>query len=155
MEIVGWAMSDRPKAELALDAPTVAIGNRRPPPDLIHHSDRGVQYACNDHRKLLDLRKMKPSMGRKGTCLEFEQVRANGSNGPVDHLNAQNAPMEGFFRSLKNELVPRTHVPKRRAAKAALFEFSEVFYNRQRRHSSIGHRTPAQARLDMEPSIAA
>lgn len=155
MEIVGWAMSDRLKAELALDAPTMAIGNRRPPPDLIHHSDRGVQYACDDHRKLLDLHKMKPSMSRKGNCLEFEQVRASGSNGPVDHLKAQNAPMESFFSSLKNELVHRTHFQKRREAKAALFEYIEVFYNRQRRHSSTDDRTPAQARLDMEPKIAA
>lgn len=136
MEIVGWAMSDRLKAELALDALTMAIGNRRPPPGLIHHSDRGVQYACDDYRKLLDLHKMKASMSRKGNCLD-------------------NAPMESFFSSLKNELVHRARFRTRRDAKGALFEYIEVFYNRQRRHSSIGYRTPAQARLDMVPKMAA
>lgn len=136
MEIVGWAMSDRLKAGLALDALTMAIGNRRPPPGLIHHSDRGVQYACDDYRKLLELHKMKASMSRKGNCLD-------------------NAPMESFFSSLKNELVHRTRFQTRRDAKAALFEYIEIFYNRQRRHSSIGYRTPTQARLDMNPKMAA
>jgi transposase InsO family protein len=66
MEIVGWAMSDRLKASLAIDALSMAVGNRRPPPGLVHHSDRGVQYACDDYRKLLELHKMKASMSRKG-----------------------------------------------------------------------------------------
>ena len=136
MEIVGWAMSDRLKASLAIDALSMAIGNCRPLPGLVHHSDRGVQYACDDYRKLLELHKIKPSMSRKGNCLD-------------------NAPMERFFSSLKNELVHRTHFRTRREAKAALFDYIEVFYNRQRRHSSIGYRTPAQARRDMDPKMAA
>ena len=75
-------------------------------------------------------------MSRTGNCLD-------------------NAPMESFFGSLKNELVHRVHFKTREEAKAALFEYIEIFYNRQRLHSSIGYRTPAQARLDMEVKMAA
>ena len=119
MEIVGWSMSERLKSTLCEDALNMAIRNRRPPRGLIHHSDRGVQYACGDYRKLLRLHGISASMSRKGNCLD-------------------NAPMESFFSSLKTELVYRTRFTTRRAARAALFEYIEIFYNRQRRHSSIG-----------------
>ena len=89
MEIVGWSMSERLKSALCEDALKMAIRNRRPPIGLIHHSDRGVQYACGNYRKLLGLHGVKPSMSRKGNCLD-------------------NAPMESFFGSLKTELVHRT-----------------------------------------------
>lgn len=136
MEIVGWSMSDRLKSTLCEDALKMAIRNRRPPRGLIHHSDRGVQYACGDYRKLLEANGITASMSRKGNCLD-------------------NAPMESFFGALKTELVHRTRFRTRRGAKAALFEYIEVFYNRQRRHSSVGYRTPAQARIDMTMANAA
>ena len=79
----------------------------------------------------------------------------NQPNLLLDEYRSFNAPMESFFSSLKNELVHRTRFRTRREAKSALFEYIEIFYNRQRRHSSIGYRTPAQARLDMEPKMAA
>ena len=136
MEIVGWAMSERLKSTLCEDALKMAIRNRRPAPGLIVHTDRGVQYACDSYRKLLKLHRIKASMSRKGNCLD-------------------NAPMESFFGSLKTEMVHRTKFQTRREAKAALFEYIEIFYNRQRRHSSIGYRTPAQARMDMMTKMAA
>jgi transposase InsO family protein len=136
MEIVGWAMSDRLKGSLAIDAMRMALQNRRPPPGLICHSDRGVQYACADYRRLLKAHGARASMSGKGNCLD-------------------NAPMESFFDSLKTELVHRTRFRSRREAKAALFEYIAIFYNRRRRHSSIGYRTPEQARVDMIRAIAA
>ena len=95
-----------------------------------------AQYACDSYRKLLRLHRITASMSRKGNCLD-------------------NAPMESFFSSLKTEMVHRTKFQRRREAKAALFEYIEIFYNRQRRRSSIGYRTPAQARMDMMPKMAA
>jgi putative transposase len=136
MEIVGWSMSERLKSTLCEDALTMAIRNRRPPKGLIHHSDRGVQYACGDYGALLRLHGIKSSMSRKGNCLD-------------------NAPMESFFGSLKTELVHRTRFGTRAEAKAALFEYIEIFYNPRRRHSSSGYRTPAQARIDMAMAQAA
>ncbi|WP_420029662.1 integrase core domain-containing protein [Rhodovulum sulfidophilum] len=97
--------------------------NRRPGPGPNCHSDRGNQYASGDCRQLLDAWKTAASMSRKGDCLD-------------------NAPMENFFGSLKNEQVHRTRFRPRRDAKAALFEDIAIFYNRKRRHSSIGDRTP-------------
>ena len=140
MEIVGWSMSDRLKSTLCEDALKMAIRNRRPSPrkmgGLIHHSDRGVQYACRDYRKLLALHGITASMSRKGNCLD-------------------NAPMESFFGSLKTELVHRARFQTRADAKRALFDYIEIYYNRQRRHSTIGYRTPAQARMDMVTARAA
>jgi transposase InsO family protein len=105
------------------DLATMAIRNRRPPRGLIHHSDRGVQYACSNYRKLLRLHGISSSMSRKGNCLD-------------------NAPMESFFGSLKTELVHRTRPATRREARAALFEYIEIFYNRRRCHraSATGRR---------------
>ena len=136
MEIVGWSMSERLKSVLCEEALKMAIRSRRLPMGLIHHSDRGVQYACGDYRKLLRLHGIKASMSRRGNCLD-------------------NAPMESFFGSLKTELAHRTRFSTRREAKAALFEYIEIFYNQRRRHSSIGYRTPAQARRDMTIAQAA
>ncbi len=136
MEIVGWSMSDRLKSSLAVDAMHMALRNRRPAPGLICHSDRGVQYASGDHRRLLDAWKARTSMSGKRNCLD-------------------NAPMESFFGSLKNELVHRVWFCSRHEARAALFEYIAIFYNRHRRHSSIGYRTPEQARIDMNRAMAA
>ncbi len=135
-EIVGWSMSDRLKGSLAIDAMRMALRNRRPPPGLTCHSDRGVQYASGDYRKLLKAHGARASMSGKGNCLD-------------------NAPMESFFGSLKTELVHRTRFASRREAKAGLFEYIAIFYNRQRRHSSIAYRTPEQARIDMTRAMAA
>ncbi|MEL6218309.1 MAG: IS3 family transposase [Pseudomonadota bacterium] len=130
------SMSERLKSTLCEEALKMAIRNRRPPKGLVHHSDRGVQYACGEYQKLLDLHGMTASMSRKGNCLD-------------------NAPMESFFGALKTEMVHRTRFRTRREARAALLEYIEIFYNRQRRHSSIGYRTPAQARMDMTIKLAA
>ena len=125
-EIVGWSMSDSLEAGSACEALRMAIQRRQPPAGLIHHSDRGVQYACGEYQKLLARHGLRCSMSRRGNRYD-------------------NAPMESFFGSLKNELVHRTTFPTRAAARRALFEYLEIFYNRRRRHSGIGFLTPAQA----------
>ena len=119
-------MADHLRAELACDALLMAIRRRQPPRGLIHHSDRGVQYASLPYRATLARHGIVQSMSRKGNCLD-------------------NAPRESFFGSLKNELVHRATFPTREAARRAIFEYVEVFYNRQRRHSGLGFLTPAQA----------
>lgn len=103
---------------------------------LIKHTDRGVQYAYGHYRKLLQLHGITTSMSRKGNCLD-------------------NAPMESFFSSLTSELVHRIRFTTHRQARAALFEYIEIFCNRQQHHSSIGYRTPERARMDMTPKTAA
>src|SRR5690242_11762106 len=125
-EIVGWSMADHLREELARDALLMAIRRRQPPPGLIHHSDRGVQYASGPYRKVLGRHGIRQSMSRKGDCYD-------------------NAPMESFFGTLKTELVHRTSFPTREAARRATFEYVEAFYNRRRRHSGPGFLTPAQA----------
>ena len=135
-EIVGWAMEDHMRAELCCDALTMALGRRGPVPGLIHHSDRGSQYAGGEYRKLIKKAGLTQSMSRKGQCLD-------------------NAPMESFFASLKKELVHRQRFKTRAQAKAAIFEYIEVFYNRQRRHSAIGYQTPQQAFNNMTWKMAA
>ncbi|TRD13248.1 IS3 family transposase, partial [Palleronia caenipelagi] len=125
-EIVGWSMADHLGAQLCCDALRMALHRRVPVPGLIAHSDRGVQYASGDYRKIIRHAKLEQSMSRRGQCLD-------------------NAPMESFFSSLKKELVHRHRFRTREQARAAIFEYIEVFYNRQRRHSAIGYQTPAQA----------
>jgi putative transposase len=125
-EIVGWSMSDSLEAGSACEALRMAIQRRQPPAGLIHHSDRGVQYASSEYQKLMARHGLRCSMSRRGNCYD-------------------NAPMESFFGSLKNELVHRTTFPTRAAARQAIFDYVEIFYNRRRRHSSIGFLTPAQA----------
>ena len=135
-EIVGWSMADPLRSSLCENALMMAIGHRTPPQGLIHQSDRGVQYACGPYRKILDRHGIKASMSRKGDGYD-------------------NAPMESFFSSLKTELVHRTQFRTRREAKAALFDYIEIFYNRRRRHSGVGYRTPAQAHAEMLMTAAA
>lgn len=135
-EIVGWAMDAHLRSELCCDALNMALGRRGPVPGLIHHSDRGVQYVGSEYRALLGSAKIVQSMSRTGQCLD-------------------NAPMESFFASLKKELVHRECFKTRAQAKAAIFEYIEVFYNRQRRHSAIGYQTPAQAYQTMTWKSAA
>lgn len=130
-EIVGWSMADHLRAELCIDALVMALQRCRPLPGLIHHSDRGVQYACGPYRTVLERHGITQSMSRRGNCLD-------------------NAPMESFFASLKKEHVHQAHFRTRAEAKAAVFDYIEVFYNRQRLHSALGYRTPAEARASME-----
>ena len=126
--IVGWAMADHLRAELALAALQMAISAQRPSAGLIHHSDRGVQYASADYRKLMRSAGLKASMSRKGNCYD-------------------NAPMESFFHTLKTELVHHRHYATRAEATRDLFAFIEGFYNRTRRHSAIGFISPIEMEL--------
>jgi putative transposase len=129
-EIVGWSMADHLRADLACDALLMAIRHRQPPRGLIQHADRGVQYASEPYQAILARHGLRCSMRRRGNCLD-------------------NAPMESFFGSLKTELVHRTTFPTREAARRAIFEYVEGFYNRRRRHSGVGFLTPAQAYAQM------
>jgi putative transposase len=121
-KVVGWAMSDTMPQELTVAALRMAITNRQPGKGLLHHSDRGSQYAAHAYRRLLDEHGMLCSMSRKGDCWD-------------------NAPMESFFGSMKTELEDGPY-ETRQAAKTALFGFIEGFYNRHRLHSAIGYVTP-------------
>ena len=125
--VVGWSMSNRITGDLTLDALNQALGRRRPNPGLLHHSDRGSQYAAGDYRKLLKVHQATCSMSRKAD--------------PWD-----NAPMESFFGTLKTELIYQEKFSTREEAKVKIFEYIEVFYNRERRHSSLGNKSP----LDFE-----
>lgn len=121
--IVGWAMAEHLRAELCLDALAMAVEQRRPGPGLLHHSDRGVQYACDAYRAFLSRHGMTASMSRSGNCYD-------------------NAVIESFFGTLKTELVHHERYGTREQAKRSIFEYVEVFYNRQRRHSAIGYVSP-------------
>lgn len=130
-EIVGWSMADHLRAELCIGALVMAIQRHRPSRGLVHHGDRGVQYASEPYRAVLERHGITQSMSRRGNCLD-------------------NAPMESFFASLKTEHVHQVRFRTREEAKTAVFEYIEIFYNRQRLHSAIGYRTPAEARASME-----
>jgi len=121
--LVGWSMGSRITAELTLSALRQAISRREVKPDLMHHSDRGGQYAASEYQKLLKKTEMICSMSRKGDCWD-------------------NAPMESFFATLKTELVNREQFRTRQEARAKIFDYIEVFYNRQRRHSTLGMKCP-------------
>ncbi len=123
--VIGWAMDSRIDRHLVLSALDMALKSRRPPAGLVHHSDRGSQYACADYQRALAARGIRCSMSRKGNCWD-------------------NAVVESFFSTLKTELVHDRDFPTRESAKAALFEFIEVFYNRQRRHSALGYVSPVE-----------
>ena len=122
-KIVGWEMADHLRAELCVNALSMAIERRRPDPGLLHHSDRGVQYACEAYRSLLDRYGIEPSMSRTGDCYD-------------------NAAMESFFSTLKRELIYHEKYQTRDEARLSIFEYIEVFYNRKRRHSAIGYQSP-------------
>jgi putative transposase len=130
-EIVGWSMADHLRADLCTDALVMALQRRRPEAGLIHHSDRGVQYAAGPYRQVLKRHGIQQSMSRRGNCLD-------------------NAPMASFFASLKKEHVHQARFRSRAEARAAVFDYVEIFYNRRRLHSALGYRTPAEARAAME-----
>ena len=123
-ELVGFAMDKRMTQALTAQALWRAVRNKRPPPGLVHHSDRGSQYCAHDYRKLVKQFGMEASMSRRGNCYD-------------------NAPMESFWGSLKNELVHHQNYATRADAQAAIQEYIESFYNRQRRHSRLGNVPPA------------
>jgi len=122
-KIVGWAMRDHLRTELPRAALMMALQRQRPGAELIHHSDRGVQYASDAYRGALQLAGIRASMSRKGDCLD-------------------NAPMESFFHTLKTELVHHRKYASRADAQRDLFAFIEGFYNRKRLHSAIGYISP-------------
>ena len=126
--IVGWAMADHMRAELPLAALQMAISQQKPGAGLIHHSDRGVQYASTDYRQSLQAAGLRPSMSRKADCYD-------------------NAPMESFFHTLKTELVHHREYQSRKHAERDIFAYIEGFYNQRRRHSAIGYISPAEMEL--------
>lgn len=121
--IVGWSMGARMERCLVLSALDMAISGRRPAPGLLCHSDRGSQYASHDYQKALSDAGIVCSMSRKGNCWD-------------------NAPVESFFATLKRELVYRTRFTSRSEARLAIFTWIATWYNRKRRHSSLGYRSP-------------
>jgi len=123
--IVGWSMAETMATDLVVDALTMALGNRLPDGDLLHHSDRGGQYASFRYQKMLEVHGIRCSMSRRGECYD-------------------NAVVESFFGTLKNELVHRTTWATRDDARLAVHEYIEVFYNRRRRHSRLGYKSPAE-----------
>lgn len=123
--VIGWAMGPRLTAQLARDALTMALWRRKPAAGLLHHSDRGVQYAAHEYQRVLGEHGIACSMSRKGNCWD-------------------NACVESFFRTLKVERVYHRRYATREEAKQDVFQWIEVFYNRQRRHSTLGYRSPAE-----------
>lgn len=121
--IVGWAMEQHRTDILTCKALEMAFGRRQVQPGLIHHSDRGKQYAGNEYKKLLAGVEIEQSMSRSGNTYD-------------------NAPMESFYSRLKDELIYRSHFRTREEARGAIFDYIEVFYNRQRLHSALGYRSP-------------
>jgi putative transposase len=123
--VVGWSMQARIGADLVLAAMTMALGQRQPGPGLLHHSDRGSQYTGDGFQRLLADHGIRCSMSGRGNCFDT-------------------ACVESFFASLKRERVYRRRYRSRAEARADLFQYIEVFYHRQRRHSLLGNRSPAE-----------
>jgi len=121
--IVGWAMNKRMTQQLVIDALTMALFRRDFPKGIIIHSDRGSQYCAAAHQRLIKEKGLRCSMGRRANCYD-------------------NAATESFFHTLKVEQLHRQRYRTRASAKTAVFEYIEVYYNRIRKHSAIGHRIP-------------
>ena len=122
-KIVGWAISDKMNRELIINAFLMAYWARKPKAGLIHHSDKGSQYASHDFQRILSKFEVIPSMSGKGNCFD-------------------NAVTETFFHTLKTELMFDHIFETREEAKSAIFEYIEVFYNRERKHSTLGYCSP-------------
>ncbi len=122
-KVVGWSMASNLHTELVVDALEMAVWRRKPAAGLVHHSDRGTQYTALSFGKKLEEVDIVPSMGRAGSALD-------------------NAISESFVSTLKCELVHRRRFPTREAARSAVFEYLEAFYNRRRLHSSLGYMSP-------------
>lgn len=132
--VVGWALSSSLRTDIVLSALRRAIRNRRPGAGLIIHSDRGVQYACKDFRKVLEKHHFVQSMSRKGDCWD-------------------NAVAESFFGILKSELIHHERFKGPQDTLQALFEYIEIFYNRKRKHSTLGYQTPVQFEQTMKSVV--
>lgn len=126
--IVGWAMNARQSPTVVIEAWLMAWRQRRPAAGLLHHSDQGNQYRAAVYQRLLARRGVVPSMSRRGNCYD-------------------NAPVESFFSSLKNELVRHRRFQHHTEARYAIAEYIEVFYNRQRLHQALGYRSPVELEL--------
>jgi transposase InsO family protein len=122
--IVGWAVGQQINTALVMMALSMALVHRRPPKGLIFHSDRGVQYASGEFRQALEKARLVASMSRRGNCYD-------------------NATMEAFWSTLKLELIYRRQFDNATQVRQAIFDYVEVFYNRQRLHSALGYQTPA------------
>jgi len=123
--VIGWAMGPRLTGDLAEQALRMALTTRQSPAGLLHHSDRGSQYAAGSYQQLLTTHGITASMSRTGNCWD-------------------NACVESFFGTLKRELVHHRHSATRAEAKQDIFEYIEVFDNRMRRHSTLGYDSPAE-----------
>jgi putative transposase len=123
--VVGWSLADHMESRLVVDALELAVQRRLPDEGLLAHSDRGSQYASEHYQRLLGKHGITCSMSRRADCWD-------------------NAPMESFFASLKKELVHGADFATKAEARAAIVEYIEVFYNNQRRHSSLGYVSPAE-----------
>lgn len=134
--VVGWSLSERLERGLALDALGMALKGRQPAGGMLHHSDRGSQYASQEYQQLLAAHGILSSMSRSGNCWD-------------------NAVAESFFATLKIELVYQTQWRTRQEASSALFEYIELFYNRQRRHSALGYLCPHEFEQRHVISVAA
>ena len=134
--IAGWSMDGRMEAELVKDALRMAYARRNPSHGLLHHSDRGSQYASREYQTLLKGYGMQVSMSRKGDCWD-------------------NAPMESFVHTLKTELTHHKKYRTREQARRDIFEYIEVFYNRQRLHSSLGYKSPAEFESEFQTAASA
>jgi putative transposase len=121
--IVGWSMADHMKTELVSDALQMALHHRHPTRGLLHHSDRGVQYASEDYQHQLSKHGIIGSMSKTGDCWD-------------------NAIMESFWATLKRELIHQQQYRTRHQARVSIFEYIEVFYNRRRMHSSLDYKSP-------------
>jgi len=127
--VVGWAMEDHLRTEIVVDALRMAVWRRKPAPGLVHHSDQGAQYTSLSFGERLKEVGITPSMGRTGSALD-------------------NAMAESFVSTLKAELVSDLKFPSRQAAKTAVFDYLETFYNTRRLHSSLGYRSPSDFEED-------
>jgi putative transposase len=134
--VVGWSLADHLRTDLVLGALAMALQARQPAPGLIHHSDRGCQYTAAAYTTVLAAHGLRQSLGQPGTCWD-------------------NAVAESFFATLKTELVHRQRWTTRQQAKTAIFEYLEVFYNRQRRHSSLGYQSPAEFEANRRREVQA
>jgi putative transposase len=128
-KVVGLAMEPHLRTELVVDALRMAVWRRKPAAGLVHHSDQGVQYTALSFSERLREVGVTPSMGRTGSALD-------------------NAMAESFVSTLKAELVSRVDFPTRQAARTAIFDYLETFYNTRRLHSSLGYRSPAEFEED-------
>jgi putative transposase len=133
-QIVGWAMNERMKKQLVIDALAMAYWQRKPPKGLLHHSDRGSQYASYDYQNLLESYGMQASMSRKGNCWD-------------------NAPMERFFRSLKSERIDHYRFFTRNEAKSEILDYI-TFYNSIRLHSTLGYLSPMEYEKEQYLKVA-